>query len=462
MPYRWCFVVLALVLVALSAAPGQPPIEPRGGKYVVPLSVQAVAPARPALRYRLLPELREMQSGNQVQAFYKCFFEQHHLFHAKESTDKQANWLAAPLAELAKEKELVGYGGAAVKQAHYAARLDSVSWEILNQAKAEGAFLLLPDVQQMRMLASVLKVRIRGEIARGEFGSAVQSLQTLFVLARTFNEHPTLIGHLVGMALGGIALGAVEEFVQQPGAPNLFWPLLDLPAPLLDIRKGREGEKLFLTKEFDVLRKAEPVPEAELQKLFKTIDPMLVMGTDGKAQKPSAWYARQAKDKDAVAAAAKRLEALGHKPGDVAKLSPLQTVMMDDFAQYQIDLDELLKWTNVPAWQLPADLAKKPRAAPFAELLPHFFKVVQAKLRSQQQVAMLCVAEGVRAHAADNGGKLPAALDAVKLPLPVDPVTGKPFRYELKGGTATIRGTPPPGREKEPGYNRVYEVTVRK
>ena len=140
-----------------------------------------------------------------------------------------------------------------------------MNWEITNQAKAEGVMLLLPDVQSMRMLAAVLKVRVRGEIARGEFDNAIQTLQTMFALARTFNEHPTLIGHLVGMAIAAIAFSAVEEFVQQPGAPNLFWPLVDLPSPFIDLRKGREGEKLFLTKEYDVLRKAVPVPDADLQ-----------------------------------------------------------------------------------------------------------------------------------------------------------------------------------------------------
>ena len=82
---------------ACSAATAQPPIEPKDGKYVVPLAVDAVGPARPALKYRLLPELREMQAGNQIPAFYKCFFEQNHLFHNKESTDKQQKWMDAPL-----------------------------------------------------------------------------------------------------------------------------------------------------------------------------------------------------------------------------------------------------------------------------------------------------------------------------------------------------------------------------
>jgi hypothetical protein len=85
-----------------------------------------------------------------------------------------------------------------------------------------------------------------------------------------------------------------------------------------------------------------------------------------------------------------------------------------------------------------------------------------AKVRLQQHFAMLTVAEGVRAYAAENGGKLPASLDAVKLPMPVDPVTGKPFVYEMKDGKATVRATPPATMKDSPAHNRVYEITIRK
>jgi hypothetical protein len=457
-----CALAFAVALASLSAVSGQPPIEPKDGKYTVPLSVEAIGPARPALKYRLMPELREMQTGNQITAFYKCFFEQNYLFHNKESTDKQQKWNAAPLKDLANQRELIGYGGAAVKQAHYAARLDTVNWELTNQAKSAGVGLLLPDVQQMRMLTAVLKVRFRGELARGEFDNAVHTLQTMFTLARTFNEHPTLIGQLVGLALASITLQCVEEFIQQPGVPNLFWALTDLPTPFIDLRKGREMERMFLPKEYDVLRKAAPVTEAELQLLIKNLDTITDFDEGKKEQRPSASFAEQLKNKDAVSAATARLKGFGHKPGDLAKLSPLQLLMMDDFAQYQAALDDYFKWTNVPAWQVPADLGKKPRSGPFSELLPAFQKVLQAKFRVQQVIALLMVAEGVRAHAAANGGKLPTTLDVVKLPLPADPVTGKPFLYELKGGKAVLRGTPPAGREDQPSFNRVYEITVRK
>ena len=48
------------------------------------------------------------------------------------------------------------------------------------------------------------------------------------------------------------------------------------------------------------------------------------------------------------------------------------------------------------------------------------------------------------------------------LPLPVDPFSGKPFRYAKEGDKAHIRGNPPTGFEQVPVYNLHYEITIRK
>jgi hypothetical protein len=76
-------------------------------------------------------------------------------------------------------------------------------------------------------------------------------------------------------------------------------------------------------------------------------------------------------------------------------------------------------------------------------------------------VAYLRVIEAVRLYAHDHGGRFPASLDDVKLPLPPDPVTGKPFSYSVRdGGVAVLRGgNPTPGNDRG---NRVYEITIRK
>ena len=86
----------------------------------------------------------------------------------------------------------------------------------------------------------------------------------------------------------------------------------------------------------------------------------------------------------------------------------------------------------------------------------------QAEVRLQQRLALLTCVEALRMHAAEHEGKLPAQLSDIKLPLPVDPVTGKPFAYKLDGGTAHLRGTPPAGLEQNPAYNIRYEVTIAK
>jgi len=137
--------------------------------------------------------------------------------------------------------------------------------------------------------------------------------------------------------------------------------------------------------------------------------------------------------------------------------------MMDDFAQYEIYRDELLKWFGVPFWKIPADAeGKLPKDAIFPAFAPAGMKVLLAQVRIQQRIALIQTVEAVRMHAAANGGKVPTALTDLKLPVPADPVTGRDFVYEVKDGVAIIRATPPASRKDDPHFNRVYEVTIRK
>jgi hypothetical protein len=459
----WIVVSLVTWLLAPAGVLAQPVVQPKDGKLVVKSTVSPAPAAVPALKHLLLPELRDQQPGNQVQAFYKCFMEQHAFYRDKGEIEKREGWSTAPLADLAGEKALIGYGGAGLRQADYAARLESVDWGILIQFKAEGVNLLLPDVAQLRQLAGALKVRARGEIARKDYDAAVRTLQTMFALAATFNQHPTLIGQLVGIAIAHMTLGVIEEFQQQPGTPNLFWALADLPAPFIDLRKGMQGERLWLPKDYDLLRKAEPIPEAVLNRSVKELTEWVTSGEGGKKLTPaSGFYASQAGNPTTVATMKERLAKLGHKPADLDKLSALQIAMMDDFARYERYRDDLMKWTNLPYWELPTELVtgKQPEGV-FSELAPAAIKVVQARARVQQYLSVLQTVEALRIHAAANQGKLPASLAETKLPVPADPVTGKPFLYEVTDGVAVIRGSAPADRKNDPFFNRVHEVMIR-
>src|SRR5207302_11419252 len=93
-------------------------------------------------------------------------------------------------------------------------------------------------------------------------------------------------------------------------------------------------------------------------------------------------------------------------------------------------------------------------------LVPAVKNVKQAQTRLDQRIAYLQILEAIRLHAYKNGGSLPATLAETKLPLPVDPVTGKPFEYAVQDGVASLHGANPnPGSERT---NRYYEIRIKK
>src|SRR3954467_2424323 len=230
-------LALGLVLVGpAAAAPGGPKDQP------VVLDVQVAAAPVPALKYQLLPEVAEMNPGNAVPAYLKCFAEQHLFFFTKEPSEERERLRTCPLSDI-KPGSLKGYGGSALRQADHAARLEYADWNLLPQMREQGFMLLLPEVQQMRTLANALVVRGRGQLVDKDYDGAVGTLKTLFALARHMGDHPTIITGLVGVAIAQMGCNLLEELVQQPGAPNLYWALTGLPAQLVDMRKAASADR---------------------------------------------------------------------------------------------------------------------------------------------------------------------------------------------------------------------------
>jgi hypothetical protein len=462
-PLSLCALLCALPCVchADEAAPAET---------VVRLRVQPMAAPTPALRYQLLPEMREMNPGNPIQGYLICFMEQNHFYYDKTEQEDREKWQTMPLKDLP-AKELHDYGGAGLRQADFAARLDKPDWQILPKLRRDGFYTLLPEVQQMRKLAAALKVRFRAEVADRRFDDALVTAKTMFALSRHLGEHPTFIGDLVGVAIATLTIGPVEEMIQQPGAPNLYWALTDLPAPFIDLREGRQGERDWAEVEFRLLDDKEPMSDAQLKQFLDRIRTLLE--ADKESPKtgfvkgdPAEWVAAQAKNEERVRAGRKRLVESGLAEEKVKQFPVQQVILLDEKREYEIQRDRVLTMTAVPYWEAEKVLAAGDETLQKGEHLfpwwPAVIKVRQATARLDQRIALLRCVEALRMHAAENDGKLPAKLDEVKLPLPVDPVTGKPFPYHLDGGTATLRGTPPAGQENNAAFNVRYEVTIVK
>ncbi|HEV3078275.1 MAG TPA: hypothetical protein VGY66_00790 [Gemmataceae bacterium] len=97
----------------------------------------------------------------------------------------------------------------------------------------------------------------------------------------------------------------------------------------------------------------------------------------------------------------------------------------------------------------------------FSDLLPHISKLRRTQAELGRQIALLRHVEALRLCTAQNGGKLPARLCDMTVPLPADPVTGKPFAYAVDAATAHLRANAPPDQDKSMGGEVHYEVTIQ-
>ncbi len=460
---------LLFCTLAVFAVPSRADDATAASETLIRLTVEPASAPKPALRYQLLPELKEMNPGNPIQNYLKCFMEQQKFFFDKEAFERREKLLAAPLKELPAQ-EVLDYGGVALSQADWAARLDNPDWQILLKVKTDGVALLLPDVQQIRALGNALKVRFRAEVALRRFDDALRTAKTMLAISRHMSEHPTLVGNLVGIAIANLAVGPLEEMLEQPGCPNLYWALTNLPTPLVPLDKAMGGERALTLSEFRGLDDSAPMSADQLNKFIAHTD-VLIGNERRKRPKPGeslvrSWLDARTKDDSKVSSARQRLIECGLPEERLRRFPADQVILLDEKREYDARIDDVMKIINLPAWQAEPlanqnKLAREP--ALFADaLVPGVYATRPAQARLDQQIALLRHVEALRLYAAEHNGAFPAKLSDFSVPLPDDPFTGKPFRYELDGATAHLRGSPPADEQKTPQFNLHYEVTVRK
>jgi hypothetical protein len=321
----------------------------------------------------------------------------------------------------------------------------------------------------MRTLATALKVRFRAEVALHQYDDATRTAKTMFAMARHLGEHPTMISNLVGVAIATVAIGPLEEMLEQPGCPNLYWALTRLPRPLVSIEAGAQSEQAWIAGEFPLLDDKAPMSEEQIKQTIAHGEKLR-----GLADKLTGTFQEyldaRTKDEGLVRAARRRLAESGLPEERLLRFPAVQVILLDEMREYESRAQEQLKLITLPPWQfdplysrLASEvIANKEKPAFFAFLLSAMHKVHRAQARLDQRIALLRHVEALRLYAAEHDGRLPQTLADVAVPLPEDPFTGKPFRYEIEGNTAHLRGSPPPGMEKEAPYNVHYVITVQK
>jgi hypothetical protein len=474
---------LAVLLAAAAAAPAQPPsqIEP------TKLTISPAAAASPALKYLLLPELIDQTPGNAALEYYRSLSpEWWSNIRQPKTWERVEKALQTPLKDLRRKETTEGPAGwdnlgwieniKMLQHVDRAARRESVDWGMAERLRREGYGLLLPDVQGLRQIGTLLAVRARLEIAEGRYDKAVYTLQTGLALAYHVGDSVILIQELVGIAIAQLMFAQLEELIQQPGAPNFYWALTELPRPFFDLRKALQGEKLALFVSVPELHSMETtrLTEEQQQKLLPVLGGGLEAGGifGGKPK----WSDRLMGTLLVLRAYPEAKQALiaeGRKPEEVEALPTLQVVLIHSWHQYKRLQDGVFKCASLPYWEAQPRIEQEDKrfrqarrrleARPFIDFLPAIQKVVAATVRSDRRIAALRCIEAIRIYAAAHDGKLPATLDSItEVPIPIDPMTGKAFTYRVTDEQATLIAPPPQGEKPYPGNSLHYELTLRR
>ncbi len=244
-----CHPELVLIAMLASFAGAAEPTKPQVEE--IRLAVYAAAPPVPAMRYHFMPDLVDQVPGNAALLYLAAAQQMASTRGEPENnppgTDDERidQWLSMPAHELPREEVrllLERYSGA-LRQFRLAARRDHCDFD--PPYRTEGFRTLLPFLNDARGLARLAALSARLKIAGGDVDSAVADLALPLVQAHHLNDRAVLLQLMVASSASELALRQVQELIAQENAPNLYWALGDLPAPLLDVRAAMKMERAW-------------------------------------------------------------------------------------------------------------------------------------------------------------------------------------------------------------------------
>ncbi|MGD2174168.1 MAG: hypothetical protein PVJ27_02105 [Candidatus Brocadiaceae bacterium] len=455
-------LVTALVVAPVPARAARGSGEPEGAEEVLRLSVHPAPEPVPALKYVLLPPLPERQRGNAALQYERAAL----LSTEREWPDAAEfqELLELPLSGL--RQKHISMPDHILREVERGARRERCQWELPLE---EGFALLLPDLRYYRQIARSLALRARVEVAEGNYGDALSTLQSGLAMSRHVGQGSTVIHSLVGMVMSDVTLDIVEDWVQCPDAPNLYWALTALPDPLVETRSGFELEQNVMAFQHPEL--ADPLGSRLGPEGWRAIFEEVRFLMDASDRMQSWLSSPTALALVTYTEGKEHLVEEGYSRAEVEAMPVLQVVaayMVDGFERITQEghkLAYLPYWQARPGFEEVEDMlsevrdqGRKDALLPLL-IMPAIDRVCLERARLARRIAMLRCIEAVRAYAAAHEGRLPASLqEEGMLPVSTDPVIGRPFAYSVEDGEAVLATEVPAGG----AYDRVlrYVLTI--
>ena len=454
---RCAFLVVLLLGSCPLPAGAQNAKEPEP----VQLTIHPMSAGQPVLKDRFLPGLADQTPGNAATVYLMAFG-----MTAEVPLDERRmdELLDASMAELNVEqaRKFVEPYHTAISQLELAGRRTCCDWD--PTLRENGFDALLPYLNRARQLANVLSIEAKPDIKERHYEKALRAIQTGFQLSHNVSHDPVLVQALVALGIQEVMLNRVRDLIQQPGAPNLYWPLAVLPSLADQRQRVVQNERAMLYFQYPGLKHPEQLSAADARQIVQTLDRFpgghppehqiqIVLG--------------MIRD---YPQARKFLSDRGLPAAQVEAMPANSVVLAYDLAEYERWADEIEKWAGLPLWQAYRGINREVQSIqrdqaalsnPFLSIFPGYYRdwMLQFPLIERQR-AMLQIVEALRAYAAGHQGALANSLDDLSpdMPAPLDPVCGKPFEYGPKDGLATLRAPAPEGERAS--LETIYRITV--
>ncbi|HEX4793982.1 MAG TPA: hypothetical protein VH370_09330 [Humisphaera sp.] len=417
------------------------------------------ATTQPALKYKLLPDVTEQTPGNAALLYLIATKLAPDAKTTEDLDRKIYPLLDLPIDQfpIADAKNILGQVAERLQYIELAARRQDVEWDV--GLRERGANAWLPHLNDMRRLGGMLTLQAHTDMAQHDWAAANHTMQTGFAMARQLGSQPVLVQGLIETGIGEQLLARdIEVWIEQPAAPNLYWALSNLPQPFVELRPVAQWERAdlyFTSPELAQALRGELLPDrwpAVLQQVV-SLDAALKGPTTQPANIDVAAGARRLTD--SMFFAAKRyLADQGVPQIELDSMTAEQVVGTCIFRQYNSVVEELWKAWELPFWQGSQQIAAAEEELtrlrhggienPLLRTVPAVWRARYSIARLDQHIAALRVVEALRDYAARHDGQPPQVLEEiVNLPIPHDPMSGKPFSYRLDGAVAILEASAP-------------------
>lgn len=481
--------LLAVLFLLVGMGSNAPAQEENKQPQVVKLTLHPAAPPRPALFHRLVLDPLERKAGNAALCYYRAQVAYGRIPNemVRQYARNYTKWESSPCEGETREQMRAWIQATGeesflqLREASYRERCD-FEYRLHEQPALDAIAFLLPEVQEMRTLSRLMRVRARVLIAERKYSEAAEALRIGFQMAKDAGKEPNLSCGLVGVAMAGTMNGEVEHWIGSADSPNLYWSLTAIPQPWIEFRPAMEIESRVAEQMFPFLKDAETARRtpAEWRNLIGN----------------AAWFVKKefivspAKepsdaDREEVEKVAKTLlergapiakawlKKNGFDAGTLDGMPDGQLIAIHTRRLQREIENEWVKGVHLPTAQSGTHFAEMEvrmkndcaTGGPWEESLPvsrywsTFCRVFFSQSRMENDFAALRTLEALRAHLAETGS-LPKSLDEIKVvPVPISPVTNEPFAYRLTDEGAVL-DVPSPRPNDPPSLSKRYVLTA--